>query len=97
MKVDGIPSFAPGHRYVVFLYGASSAGFSSPVGLGQGCFRIREQDGRRVVENDVGNRNLGDVAGAARARAGAAPRGAVPEPLPLASLLGRVRALAATP
>ena len=40
-KVGGTPSFVVGTRYVVFLYGASSAGFSSPVGLTQGRFMIR--------------------------------------------------------
>jgi hypothetical protein len=37
----GTPAFEPGKNYVVFLYGVSSAGFSSPVGLSQGQFTIR--------------------------------------------------------
>lgn len=38
---DG-PVFAVGGNYVVFLYGVSSAGFSSPVGLSQGQFIVRQ-------------------------------------------------------
>ena len=40
-RIDGIPRFDAGGRYVVFLYGVSRAGFSSPVGLVQGRFMIR--------------------------------------------------------
>lgn len=40
--VDGGPSFVVGGDYVVFLYGVSSAGFSSPVGLSQGQFIVRQ-------------------------------------------------------
>ena len=39
-KVQGVPTFKVGENYVVFLYGVSSAGFSSPVGLGQGRFNV---------------------------------------------------------
>ena len=45
-RVDGIPSFTPGQRYVIFLYGVSAQGFSSPVGLAQGRFDIVPRDGR---------------------------------------------------
>jgi len=40
-QIEGVPSFAVGQEYVVFLYGVSSAGFSSPVGLSQGQFVVR--------------------------------------------------------
>ncbi|MEO6027951.1 MAG: hypothetical protein ABIR79_13890 [Candidatus Binatia bacterium] len=90
----GLPSYTPGESVVLFVHPASTLGFTSPVGLGQGCFRIRERDGETVVENDVGNRTLtGDVA-SARTRAGSA----VAAPLPLEAFLGHVRTLvAATP
>ncbi|CAN5367199.1 hypothetical protein BH11PSE11_BH11PSE11_38270 [soil metagenome] len=39
-RVNGVPNFAVGQDYVVFLYGVSSAGFSSPVGLQQGKFVV---------------------------------------------------------
>jgi hypothetical protein len=37
---EGVPSFAIGENYVVFLAGVSSAGFSSPIGLDQGKFNV---------------------------------------------------------
>jgi len=40
-RIEGTPTFAVGADYVVFIYGVSSAGFSSPVGLSQGQFTIR--------------------------------------------------------
>ena len=39
-RIMGVPSFVLGQEYVVFLYGVSQAGFSSPVGLGQGQFVV---------------------------------------------------------
>jgi len=39
-KVEGIPKFAVGQDYVVFLAGVSKAGFSSPIGLSQGRFVV---------------------------------------------------------
>lgn len=48
--VHGVPKFAPGSEYVVFLPEKSSLGFSSPVGLSQGQFSVQETAlGRRVV------------------------------------------------
>jgi hypothetical protein len=41
-KVRGVPSFAVGADYVVFLPPPSSAGFSSPVGLTQGRFSVHQ-------------------------------------------------------
>lgn len=41
-KMEGGPSFEVGVNYVVFIYGVSSAGFSSPVGLSQGQFIVRQ-------------------------------------------------------
>ena len=57
-KVDGIPSFSPGQRYVVFLYGVSAQGFSSPVGLAQGRFDIVARDGVFEVGNGRDFREL---------------------------------------
>lgn len=39
-EVHGVPTFSIGQSYVVFLAGVSSAGFSSPIGLGQGKFSV---------------------------------------------------------
>jgi hypothetical protein len=46
LRVEGIPTFVVGQNYVVFLAGVSSAGFSSPIGLGQGRFSVRLDAGR---------------------------------------------------
>lgn len=97
-----VPRFAPGEAVMLFVHPVSALGFASPVGLGQGTFRIHERDGRRVVANDVGNRNL-DAAGAgapAGARRAAPPDVApgAPADLPLDTLVTRVRTLVgATP
>ena len=49
-KMEGVPKFTVGGNYVVFLPGVSSAGFSSPVGLGQGRFSVvADADGAQVT------------------------------------------------
>jgi len=50
-RMEGSPAFAVGEDYVVFLYGVSSAGFSSPVGLAQGQFTIRRGDNGAELSN----------------------------------------------
>lgn len=50
-RIDGVPTFAVGHDYVVFLAGVSSAGFSSPIGLMQGKFSIQQKAGGKTVSN----------------------------------------------
>jgi len=55
----GVPVFHRGEEVVLFLYGESSLGLSSTVGLGQGRFAVlTDKQGRRVALNAVGNRNL---------------------------------------
>jgi hypothetical protein len=55
----GVPRFRPGDEVVLFLYGESSLGLSSPVGLGQGRFTVfTDKQGTRLAVNDFGNRNL---------------------------------------
>ena len=49
--IHGVPRFAIGRDYVVFLPKASRLGFSSPIGLSQGKFDIRELNGETVVSN----------------------------------------------
>jgi len=39
-QITGMPTFTVGESYVLFLYGVSASGFSSPVGLSQGKFNI---------------------------------------------------------
>lgn len=52
-QVVGVPKFTVGESYVVFLAGVSSAGFSSPVGLTQGRFSIRQGEAGREVTNGI--------------------------------------------
>lgn len=48
--------YQPDEEVVLFVYGKSELGFSSPVGLGQGLFRIHEDDEGRVwVTNNTQN------------------------------------------
>jgi hypothetical protein len=50
-RVEGVPSFVVGQSYVVFLAGVSSAGFSSPIGLEQGRFHVKDEGGVKHVSN----------------------------------------------
>ncbi len=88
-----LPRYRVGESVVLFMQPESVLGFTSPVGLGQGCFRVRSERGAAVAENDVGNRNLAPASAPARtlgATVTAAPSAA---PLALDALLARVRAL----
>ena len=82
-----LPRYRVGESVVLFVHAESPLGFTSPVGLGQGCFRVRDEAGTTVVVNDVGNRNL-----PAARTAGIA---ASPAALPLATFLAEIRALVA--
>ena len=71
-RVMGVPKFEVGEDYVVFLAGVSSAGFSSPMGLAQGRFRIDKQGSLRKVGNgrdfrDMTRRIADKIPAAARA------------------------------
>lgn len=50
-RVIGVPKFTVGEQYVVFLYGKSRSGFSSPVGLSQGRFVVRQGAAGPEVSN----------------------------------------------
>lgn len=50
-RVDGVPTFAIGQDYVVLMAGVSSAGFSSPIGLGQGKFSVHKDPAGAKVAN----------------------------------------------
>lgn len=49
--IHGVPRFAVGEEYVIFLPKASSLGFASPIGLSQGKFDIQKLNGQAVVTN----------------------------------------------
>jgi hypothetical protein len=95
-RVPALPRYRVGEEILLFLHAESDAGFTSPVGLGQGCFRIVRKDGSTAAVNDVGNRNLTAAPQASAARALAdAPAPPASAPIALDDLLGRVRTLAA--
>ena len=54
-----VPTFKPGEEVVLFLYGKSTQGFTSPVGLGLGKFTVlRSPSGEKVVVNAHNNTDL---------------------------------------
>lgn len=89
----GLPRYRVGESVVLFVHPESVLGFTSPVGLGQGCFHVRGEDGAAEVENEVGNRNLAPAPAGARALAAPNASAPAPGPLPLDAFLARVRGL----
>lgn len=54
-----VPAYAAGEEVVLFLHGESEPGFTSPVGLGQGTFRVQAgPGGERTAVNERNNRQL---------------------------------------
>ena len=51
LVIHGVPRFAVGKEYVIFLPKASSLGFASPIGLSQGKFDIHKLNGDTLVSN----------------------------------------------
>lgn len=58
LLVQGVPQFAEGEDYVVFLAGVSSLGFSSPVGLSQGRFAVQDGEQGKTLSNGADFRAL---------------------------------------
>jgi hypothetical protein len=55
----GMPQFKVGEEVVLFLYGESRAGLTSPVGFGQGKFTVEtHKDGMRYATNGRANQDL---------------------------------------
>ncbi len=50
-RVYGVPTFVVGEDYVVFIAGVSAAGFSSPIGLEQGSFKVLKDEAGPKVTN----------------------------------------------
>lgn len=57
-RVPGMPVYREGQEVVLFLNPASSLGLSSPIGLSQGAFQIVRVDGKKMVQNGLGNKGL---------------------------------------
>jgi hypothetical protein len=72
---DAASPFRKGEDVVLFLYGESAQGLSSPVGLGQGHFRVvNDKKGRKHAFNEFGNRGLlSDLRPETRARLSRGP------------------------
>lgn len=58
-RIIGMPGYDPGKKYLLFLRGDSQYGLASPIGLGQGAFRVfKSKDGSEKALNEFGNRGL---------------------------------------
>ncbi len=57
-RIEGMPRYTPGQEYLLFLNQESRLGFSSPIGLLQGAFRVQGQGTSRMVVNGMRNANL---------------------------------------
>ena len=53
-RIPGLARYAVGDEVVLFLHGESARGFTSPVGLAQGVYRVHRANGRAVVRDDLG-------------------------------------------
>lgn len=57
--VPGLPGFRKGEEVILFLYGESALGLTSPVGFGQGKFSVvKDKHGKRVAVSGLGDHNL---------------------------------------
>ncbi len=54
VRVAGLPRWTPGEETVLFLRGESRRGFSSPVGLAQGVYRVERRGGQARARSDTG-------------------------------------------
>src|SRR5262245_20868074 len=58
-SMAGVPGFERGEEVVLFLYGESRRGLTSPVGLGHGKFMVvRDKNGQKLALNATGNESL---------------------------------------
>ncbi len=57
-RIAGMPRYVPGQEYLLFLNRESRLGFSSPIGLLQGAFRVQGRGTSRTVVNGIRNANL---------------------------------------
>ncbi len=58
--IADLPKYSVGEEIVLFLYPESKLGLTSPVGQGQGKFRVRDdvRSGQRILTNDRSNHAL---------------------------------------
>jgi hypothetical protein len=55
-RIAGVPRYRVGDEVILFLHAARGSGFTSPVGLGQGTYRVSRTSQRPSVRNDLGER-----------------------------------------
>jgi len=94
---DGVPRFRRGEELILFLYGESRSGLTSPVGFGQGKFAVRtDKRDRRLAVNARSNegllRNLSPGA-EERVRSRVPPGRVAGRDITVADLLDAVRAI----
>lgn len=53
LNIPGLPMYSEGEEVVLFLHGTSAGGFTSPVGLGQGKFKVIRQKSKAFVVNEL--------------------------------------------
>jgi hypothetical protein len=59
--IEGLPRFQEGEEVVLFLYPDSAAGLTSPVGFGQGRFKVvHDKEGKALALNAFGNERILD-------------------------------------
>ncbi|MEM8770233.1 MAG: hypothetical protein AAGD92_01165 [Pseudomonadota bacterium] len=56
---EDVPKFQLGKEYVLFMSPESSAGLSSPIGLGQGAFDVFAAGKDEIIVNQFDNKGLG--------------------------------------
>jgi hypothetical protein len=49
LRIPGLPRYRVGDEVVLFLHRPSGRGFTSPVGMGQGLYRVERRGNERVV------------------------------------------------
>ncbi len=60
-RVAGLPHYKVGQEVVLFLHGDSNYGFTSPVGLGQGVYRVSRAATGPLVRSDAAAGDLRDL------------------------------------
>jgi len=91
-----LPALKVGETYLLLTTAASTAGLSTTVGLGQGCFHVTGKAGQEQALNGFRNVNLlppPEAAAAARSSAGARSRSG--GPIPYSELATQIRSLLA--
>ncbi len=87
MRIPAMPTYRPGEEVVLFLHPDSAAGFTSPVGLGQGKYSVVRRDSEAYLHNIYGDASYQRAVArqrtyppgaAARDEPPAAPQGLIP-------------------